>query len=389
MTKPFNRFFYFLAITGLVLVNFIAQPVFAVAPQSLKDVLSDSRPSVDVDHTVTVQLSASNTWASSETLVIDFADSFDTTGFANTEPEDFDIKWASTDKTIVADTTCAADQIEIDSVNTTTDVFTFSLCAGSTASAAGETIEIQIGNNATFATGSGNDQIGNPTAAVYTITVTPAGDDAKDTLVAVIAGVDLSATVDETLTFTVALRTTSDCNTLVTGGTETNDSTATTLPFGTLNSDTFYNECQRLTVGTNAALGYSTTVNTTTRPTSGGNTIAKATCDGAACSDTVSAPWDTATNNGYGYCVKDSTGDGAATADGTEWTAAQQCGGGSQAFKSIARTDASDTPRSIMASAVATAANDVTDIGVRISIGAGQAAGTYTTVVIYITTPTF
>lgn len=150
-------------------------------------------------------------------------------------------------------------------------------------------------------------------------------------------------------------------------------------------SDTFYDACQNLTVGTNAAGGYSTTVKTTARPTSGSNTISEGTCDGG-CSDTVAAAWATATNNGYGYCLKDEVGDGAVTSG---WSGTNECGDGTQHFKTINRVDATESGQSIMASAVATSTNDQTEIGYRIAVGAGQAAGTYTTVIIYVTTPTF
>lgn len=383
MDRSLRKFFSVSLIIGLIAVQFIAPKALAVAPDDLQALLSDSRPSTVSNWTVTHDQSATAQLQAADTLVLTLP-----TGFTigSVDETDIDFKVGATDESLQNGVCDATDTIRYTIAG---QVMTFDPCDSYTAEAAGSVIEIEIGLNATFGV-AGNAQITNhATPAVYTVTSDTTDEDSKDTLIAITDGVTLSATVDETLTFTVAARTTAECNTLVTGGTENANSTATTLPFGTLNSDTFYNECQRLTVGTNAAIGYSTTVNTTTRPTSGSNTIAKATCDGAACSDTVSAPWNTATNYGYGYCVMDSTGDAAATADGTEWTIAQQCSGGSQAFKSIARADASDAPRSIMASAVATSANDITDIGYRISIGAGQAAGSYTTTVIYIATPTF
>ncbi len=149
---------------------------------------------------------------------------------------------------------------------------------------------IEIGTHAT-AGGNGDTQAVNPTAATYTFTVDSTDEDAKDALVAVTSGVTLSATIDETLTFTVAGVTTGNCS--VSGGTKIDTSgSATTIPFGTINSDTFYDACQNLTVGTNAGGGYSTTVKTTTLPTSGGNTIAEGSCDGS-CSDTTAAAWAT------------------------------------------------------------------------------------------------
>jgi len=194
--------------------------------------------------------------------------------------------------------------------------------------------------------------------------------------------------IDETLTFTIAAVVSGTCD--VTGGTKST-TTATLVDWnagGALSSDTFYDACQSLTVGTNAAQGYSTTVQTTSLPTSGASTIAKGVCD-ATCSDTVAAAWATATNNGYGYCMKDATGNGAETADGTAWTATNQCGGGTQKFKTSANVGAAEAAQSVMSSATNTTNSDVSRIGYRVTVGPGQAAGTYTTTIVYIATPTF
>lgn len=379
---------YALLSFGVIISNFFAPRAFAAALDDLSDLISDSRVSTVSNHTLTIDMGSGDTWAATETIIVDFTDGdgFDTSGFANTEPEDFDIKWTSTDKPIVASGSCVADSIEITTVNTSTDTFTFTLCSGSTASSAGEVIEIEIGTHASFGS-AGNDQITNATSTgskVVNVTGTFNGSTAKDTLIAITDGVTLSATIDETLTFTVAGVTTGNCS--VTGGTEIDTSgSATTVPFGTINSDAFYDACQNLTVGTNAAGGYATTVKTTVRPTSGPNTISEGTCDGG-CSDTTAAAWATATNNGYGYCLKDEVGDGAVTSG---WSGTNECGDGTQFFKTINRVDATESGQSIMASTVATSTNDQTEIGYRIAVGAGQAAGTYTTVIIYVATPTF
>jgi len=385
MRSILDKTLIYSSILGLVISVFVTQPAFAVAAEDMQVLLSDSRPSTVANWTITYdQNNTSGQLQAADTLVLTIPTGF---SLGSVDETDIDFKVGSTDETLQNAACGATDTIRY---TVSGQVMTFDPCDSYTAEAAGSVIEIEIGLNATFGV-AGNAQITNhATPAVYTVTVDTSDEDAKDALIAVTSGVDLSATVDETLTFTVGGRTTAECNTLVTGGTENNNSTATTLPFGTISSDTFYNECQRLTVGTNAAGGYSTTVQTTTLPTSGANTIAKGSCDTSpACSITVSEPWSTATNNGYAYCMKDQTGDGAATADATDWATAEQCAGGSQAFKLVARANASETPEPVMASAGATTTNDVSDIGFRMSIGSGQAAGTYNTVVIYIATPTF
>lgn len=394
MKKFLERTFQILAIAGLITFNFIT-PTFATDATVKKDLLTDSRPTVSANHTLTFTIQ--NDITDDDTLTIDFPTGFDTTGFADTEPEDYDITDDGAEQFLVADGGCTgtALEIEIEEVDTTNDVFTFTRCTGDATIASGSIVVVEIGTHATT-NGTGNDQIENPskvaaagTADIYTISLAGTASITGDILVAIQDGVTLSATVDETLTFTVAGRTTANCNTQVTGGNEPDDGTATTLPFGTVSSDTFYNICQDLIVGTNASGGYSTTLESVTLPTSGSDTILQGDCDGA-CSITVSAPWNTANSNyGYAYCLVDSVGNGAETADGTEWTAAQQCAGGSQAFKLIANRAGPQAPQPIMASAGATTTNDNSFIGYRLNIGAGQAAGSYQAVLVYTTTPTF
>lgn len=381
---------YGLTVLGLIISNFIATPAFATLATDKSDVLTDSRPTVAANHTITFTLQ--NTWDAGETLTLTFNSNFDTSGFANTDPLDYDIEDDGSPITITAAGGCAADNIDITSI--ASDVFTFTLCAGSTSIASSSVIEIEIGTHATTG-GTGNTQITNPskvaaagTADIYTTTLGGTSGTTGDILVAVQDGVTLSATVDETLTFTVAGTTTGTCT--VAGGTEIDTSgDPTTIPFGTISSDAFNDACQQLTIGTNASGGYSTTVQTTSLPTSGGDTIAKGNCEGA-CSDSAEAVWDTAASfNGYGYCMDDTTGDGAATADAGWSTNGCQATTSSQFFKTIANAGAAETAVSVMASASSTTNNDVALIGYRLNVGSGQAAGSYQTVIVYITTPTF
>jgi len=391
MLKKFRGLLYGLSIVAVVLVNFVAQPVKAAALDDLKDLLSDSRISTAANHTITIDMATGDTWAAGETLIIDFDDAFNSTGFANNEPEDFDIVVGATEESIVANGGCATnDAIEITTVNTTTDTFTFTACGSyTTESGNGHEIVIEIGTNATSG-GSGNDQLVNPGtigSKLVNISGTFNGSVAKDTLVAITEGVTLTATVDETLTFTIAGVSSANCDT--TGGTEIANTSSTAVNYdsiGTLSPDTFYDGCQLLTAGTNASGGYSATVQTTSLPTSGSNTIAKGNCNGA-CSDTNSNPWSASTSNGYGYCMKDEVGDAATTVD-AEW-GTNNCGAGTQHFRTIANVGGAQPAQAIMSSAGATTNNDESEIGFRLSFDSGQAAGTYTWTVVYICTPTF
>jgi len=129
-------------------------------------------------------------------------------------------------------------------------------------------------------------------------------------MVAIIEGVAVSVTIDESLSFSIAGVTNTACTE---GGTATQvTTTAITVPFGSsgLAANTFYKGCHDLTVSTNAASGYSVTneVNTSLlRPgtDSGDKTIDNAICDDGSCTAVIgtatTTPWATATANGFGY----------------------------------------------------------------------------------------
>ncbi|MEX2361896.1 MAG: hypothetical protein WD544_01840, partial [Patescibacteria group bacterium] len=224
MKKFLERTFQILAIAGLITFNFIT-PTFATDATVKKDLLTDSRPTVSANHTLTFTIQ--NDITDDDTLTIDFPTGFDTTGFADTEPEDYDITDDGAEQFLVADGGCTgtALEIEIEEVDTTNDVFTFTRCTGDATIASGSIVVVEIGTHATT-NGTGNDQIENPskvaaagTADIYTISLAGTASITGDILVAIQDGVTLSATVDETLTFTVAGRSTGNCNTQVTGGT--------------------------------------------------------------------------------------------------------------------------------------------------------------------------
>jgi hypothetical protein len=80
--------------------------------------------------------------------------------------------------------------------------------------------------------------------------------DRSDLRVAIIDAVTVTASVDTSLTFTVAGKTSGD----VSGDTCTGSPTATTLPFGTLDPSTATVRCQTLSVATNALNGFNVTV---------------------------------------------------------------------------------------------------------------------------------
>lgn len=370
-----------LTITGVVLVNFIAQPVFAVAPEDLSVLLSDSRPSTATNVTVTYDQSASGDFSAGDTIVVTFPTAMDTSGFASTDALDFDFLNGATEETVVdsADS-CAGDTVEITSISS--DVFTFTACAGFIGEAAGTVIEIQIGTHATTG-GTGNTQATNSTANTYTFNVDSTDEDAKDALVAVVAGVTVSATIDETLTVAVnAVNAGANCDD--NGGTPTEvTTTSTTVPFGTVSTETFYNGCQRVDVDTNAAGGYTVTIAQTQLLTSGATTIAEGTCDGT-CNDTTLGGWETATNNGFGYCADDRAGNAAADAG---IAAGSQCDDATPEYYTFF-TDPTEPTVDFMFSS-GPISGDQTNISFHLSVDGAQAAGTYSNIVYYVATATF
>ena len=232
--------------------------------------------------------------------------------------------------------------------------------------------------------------ITNPSASTtYFVQMTTYSDTACATAVdtgvvayAIIFGVTVTAEVAETLNVNVNA---SSCTALITGGNATSSAT-TTIGFGTVSTETFYNSCQRLDIGTNAGNGYTATIRKTQLLTAGGETIPNGGCDQSpACTTTTAETWGTASNNGFGYCMKDETLNGAAVAD-AEW-GTEYCGGGSQSFMLIDDSEPAEAV-AIMQSGTATSTNQAW-VGYRLSVDDSQAAGAYSTVIIYVVTPNY
>jgi len=368
-------------ILGLILVligfYYLAPLVKAGTISSYKDTLSDSRPSpVKSNHTI--QFTIATAVHASDTVTITFASGFT---IGSVDYTDIDLKDDGTDLTLAATPGSGAGSALgaafSGQVLTITENDTDTIAASSV-------VNIEIGTNATYGV-TGDQQIQNPTAAVYSITIGGTFGDTGTIKVAIITGVTVSATVSEALTVTVAAVADTSCT--VTGGTSKVTTTSSTVPFGSVTTEDFYDGCQSLTVNTNAASGYSATIQETDQLTSGSYQIADGTCDGS-CSDTTAATWATDTNNGFAYCMDDISGDAAYTADNTGWATNNQCGGSNQSFKTIADAGASETAQAVMSSAGAIS-GDNSYVGFRLSVDAAQQPGTYSNTVVYIVTPTY
>jgi hypothetical protein len=214
---------------------------------SFSDTLSDSTPSVVSNHTISFVTPTG--LSAGETISLTFPAGF--TSIDSLVFGDLDLKINATDVTLAAvaasgiwGVNASGQVIDIESLDT--------------AIAAGATVEIQIGTNATFGV-TGSNQISNPAGITsYEIGVAVGVNDSGKTRVAIIDSVTVTASVDTVFDFTVnGVSNGMPVNTAdITGG----DTTATQIPFGKLVADTASTAAQNLEVSTNAANGFVVTV---------------------------------------------------------------------------------------------------------------------------------
>ena len=245
--------------------------------------------------------------------------------------------------------------------------------------ATGTQITMSIGSNATFQQ-QGTYWISNPASTgVYTISVGGTFGGSGNMLVSINAGVTVQATVAESLAFTVSSVKAVNCS-ADDGATVTAvDTTSTTIPFGNVSLNTFYIGCQDLIVSTNAGNGYSiTTQESSVMKTANGSfTIPDTTCDAGTCSESAAAAWTSATHNGLGHTCFNQDGNhdcDSSYSNGTK-------------FRQFANIAAGETAQAIMSST--TPATVTARIKHRLSVGAAQVAGTYTTLITYTILGTF
>lgn len=214
--------------------------------------------------------------------------------------------------------------------------------------------------------------------------------DEIDITLAPVEAVLVSATVDETMAFTVAAVSSSASTCGITTDVTT---TAYSVPWGTLSTaDTFSEASQQLTASTNADGGYSVTIEENDQMGKNGvacagasagesvNCIEDTTCNGAACTESTSAEWTTATNNGLGFSLANQSGSDATFLYNES----------SRTFSSrqIADMEVPETKRTIMTNAGPVSGSSVYAC-YRISISGTQPAGYYYNKVKYTATATF
>jgi hypothetical protein len=232
-------------------------------------------------------------------------------------------------------------------------------------------------------------------ADVYTLNV-KTRDGSDNTLdqsnikVAVIEGVLVSATVQETLSLTLAgvSSSTSAC-----GQTTDVTTTATSVPWGTITSfGAFQEAAQTVTVSTNADAGYSVKVDENDQMGKAGVTctgasasesvscIKDTTCDGAACTESTSADWTSTSAYGLGFSLANVSGsDGSFLYNDSSRTFSS---------KQFADQEASETKQSIMSNAGPVASSQ-TYLCYRLNVSATQPAGYYYNKVQLTATATF
>lgn len=218
---------------------------------SYSDTLSDSAPSVGSDHTIV--FTSPTGVANGSTIVLDFSDGPFVIG--SVDYTDIDVA-ATSDFTLGPDCT-NSEEIGADFAG---EVLTLTLCSGDGASIASSgTTTIEIGLNATSEE-TGDEQIVNPGSGSYQINLTAGASDSGETQVAIVDTVLVTASVDTLFTFTVTgVAENEPVNTADTTG---GASSATGIPFGTLEAGTASTAAQDLTVVTNARSGFVVTVQT-------------------------------------------------------------------------------------------------------------------------------
>ena len=224
----------------------------AISLTSVSDTLSESRPGLGSNHTI-VYTNASSTGAGGNISYTFDPDNSLFSGVSSVVLANV----TSTGMTIVGSCSAGSNRVTL---ATSSNALTFTVCVGNTVSAGTVTLQVL------------NAVITNPTSTgSYRISVA-AGSNAADTRVAIVNGVNVTAAVATTFTFTVSGLATS--TSLGNGATTTNGSTSSTLGFGTIAPNSHAELAQQLFVTTNASNGFAVTVHEDQDMTSQtGNTI--------------------------------------------------------------------------------------------------------------------
>jgi hypothetical protein len=212
---------------------------------SLSDTLSDSAPSVGSNHTLTFV--TPNGVAAGGEITVTFPASFG--DIASLDYGDVDLTVNGSPVTLDSAPN-AADW------GVTADATSITLLSDSGTIASSATVTIAVGTQTTEG-GAGDSQITNPSVGSYEIDLVVGQLDTGSTRVAILSPVEVTASVDTLLSFTVdGLGSGETINSTTTTG----DTTATEIPFGTLQAGIATTVAQQLSVATNASNGFVVTV---------------------------------------------------------------------------------------------------------------------------------
>ncbi len=370
-----------------------------------KLILSTSTSSTVANHTLF--FTATNGLASGETIIL--TNNFDGTPIpAALDFEDIDLSYDTTPDAACdaagGDTEMALAAAPVTTtmgvVRTSATVLTFT--NGTTAITSGSEICIEIGTNAeTGVTGieritnASKQAVGVGTANVKSVEITGTigNDDTGTALVAIIEGVAVSVTVDESLSFVIGGVLNADCDTSFTtlGGPDTVTTNAA-VPFGTISStNTFFHACHDLTVSTNGATGYGITAEENqsllrTAPDSNDKTIDDSLGNNGTMTHAVSDAWSTTTVNGFGYSCEDSGGAQGDCAISASTNYRQfACTGAA----GVCDPDGGGEAVTTVASNAAPVSAKISRVEYKLNISGVQPAGAYSNTVTYIASPTF
>lgn len=366
MPKIVKKYGKITLILGLILVMVMTYAVIIPRAKAagdaatlVSDTLSDSRPgsTITPDHVIKFKYAAGTTVAATDTQTVQFTGF--TTGATTTVNGNWEIAYSADGVTYTALTYTTHYTLTLPAVSTANPTLTITwVAAGATLVNANKYIRVTLTN--------GSDKLPNPAVSVCTITLSGTVNYATGTAkVAIIAGVTVTASIAETLTFSiVGLNTGSVNGQAITEVASDDDS----VPLGALAAGTQTVGAQTLTVSTNATNGYTVTTEYT-----GALHSTTANHDLTDHAGTNAAPSTmSAGTEAFGYTTED-TSLGTGDVDrftGNKW--------------------AKFTTSPLEVAYSTTAVSEDTNIGYQANISATTPAGSdYTTTVIFICTPIY
>ena len=239
------------------------------------------------------------------------------------------------------------------------------------------------------------------TADTYSVTIQHLRDrlnnyavaDSTVVKIAVIESVRVTATVDPSLTFTIAGAASgaSRC-----GTTTDVTTTATGVPFGSVSLAAFNDASQTLSAVTNGDGGYAVTMISDDQLSVGGDhttEIVNTDCDSENCTDATSGEWSTENDvSGFGFSIQNVD---ASTVPFEYSTATGNCTG-TYCARMIPSTatasetpDDSDTALSIMSKTTIPTTTEDMYVCYRLTVATTQTAGDYENNITYVATATF